>query len=139
MEFLWSKLVFISPILQVPKLSLTDCPHYLGLYHLAFASKHKPLLRAIVYGIFALETIQIVMGTRTICVIFVTSFLTLLSPDNIHDQWFSVIIISGLAKYAAGVIVSIRLDWVLFHLHMVWLTTLQAFSDPINLNYSDRY
>ncbi|PPQ83992.1 hypothetical protein CVT25_000538, partial [Psilocybe cyanescens] len=77
------------------------------LYHLAFSAKDSVRLRAIVYGIYTLETIQTVMVGRTVFNIHVLGFLDPQSTDEVRDLWFSVPIIGGLVQafYARRILI----------------------------------
>ncbi|PPQ71716.1 hypothetical protein CVT25_004851, partial [Psilocybe cyanescens] len=77
------------------------------LYHLAFSAKDSIRLRATVYGIYTLETIQTMMVGRTVFDIYVLGFLNPQSTDEVRDLWFSVPIIGGLVQafYARRILI----------------------------------
>ncbi|KDR74371.1 hypothetical protein GALMADRAFT_157591 [Galerina marginata CBS 339.88] len=93
---IWSPLgpsLFVRP--KFDSVELLKDPTYIDIYHLAF-NKDPFRLKAVVYGTYMLETVQTIMGARSIFDSYGVGFLNPESPENVGDLWFSFPILGGI-------------------------------------------
>ncbi|PPQ69545.1 hypothetical protein CVT25_000862 [Psilocybe cyanescens] len=67
----------------------------LDLYRLAF-TKDPFYCKALVYGIFILETAQTILGTRSLFQSLVYEYTDALSAEQVRDLWFSFPVLGGI-------------------------------------------
>ncbi|KIK68972.1 hypothetical protein GYMLUDRAFT_628936 [Collybiopsis luxurians FD-317 M1] len=81
------------------------------LYYLAFPVD-RPQIKAVVYGIYLLEVVQTLLVTHDAFAIFGYGYGDLESLSNIHFNWFTVAVMSGVVAFIGQAFYAYRIRYL---------------------------